>query len=226
MLREIPGPAGRLEALLDEPAAGRGVLREGLVYTGPDAGARAAVVFGHPHPQMGGTMHTKTVYQSAKALARIGCAVLRFNFRGAGASAGVFDDGPGEMADFRAGLDFMRTLYPEAPLWAAGMSFGAWIALSVGAEDPRVSLLLGIAMPVSTYDFGAVASSAKTKCFIHGERDEVCPLKDIRGFYARTVEPKELVVIDAADHLFDGKVSEVADAVEDLLGDWPGQQHA
>ena len=223
MLREISGPAGRLEALLDEPAEHRGVSVDGLVYDGVNSRARAAVVFGHPHPQFGGTMHTKTVFQAAKAFARIGCAVLRFNFRGAGKSDGVFDDGRGEKEDFRAGLDFMRARYPDAPLWAAGMSFGAWIALSVGAEDPRVSLLFGIATPVSKYDFDAVASSKKTKCFIHGERDEVCPLKDMREFYARSEEPKELVVIDAADHLFDGKVSEVADAVEDLLGDWPGQ---
>lgn len=219
MLREILGPAGRLEAILDEPAERRGVSGDGLVHAGVNGGIRAAVVFGHPHPQLGGTMHTKTVYQSAKALARIGCAVLRFNFRGAGRSDGTFDEGPGEMEDFRAGLDFMRARYPDSPLWAAGMSFGAWIALTVGANDPRVSLLLGIAVPVSKYDFDAVSTSTKTKCLIHGERDEVCPLKGVREFYARAVEPKELVVIDAADHLFDGKVSEVADAVEDLLGD-------
>ena len=222
MLREIAGPAGRLEALLDEPAEGRGVSSEGLVRTGLNSGVRSAVVFGHPHPQFGGTMHTKTVYQSSKALTRIGCAVLRFNFRGAGASAGAFDDGPGEMEDFRAGLDFMRARYPDAPLWAVGMSFGSWIALSVGAEDSRVSLVLGIATPVSKYDFNTVAASPKMKCFIHGERDEICPLKVVREFYARAVEPKELVVIDGADHLFDGKTSEVADAIEELLGDWSG----
>src|SRR5712671_3361349 len=112
---------GPLEALLEQPAEQRGVSQDGLVHIGADGGIRAAVVFGHPHPQYGGTMHTKAVYQSTKALARIGCAVLRFNFRGAGRSAGVFDDGPGEMADFRAGLDFMHQRYSSAPLWAAGM---------------------------------------------------------------------------------------------------------
>ena len=206
-LREIAGPVGRLETLLDEPDVVAGAVR-------------AAVVFGHPHTEYGGTMHTKAVYQAAKAMSRIGCAVLRFNFRGAGASAGSFTNGPGEMDDFRAGLDFMRARYPEAPLWAAGMSFGSWVALKVGAEDPRVSTLIGIAPPVDRYDFDPVARSAKAKFFIHGERDELCALKDVRAFYARCEEPKELVVIDAADHLFDGKVGEVADAVEDLLGDW------
>jgi uncharacterized protein len=221
-LREIAGPAGRLEALLDEPQPERRVEADGLVYDGQPAGVRAAVVLGHPHTEYGGTMHTKVVYQTAKALNRIGCAVLRINFRGAGASAGSFTGGPGEKDDFRAALDFMHERYPGSRMWAAGMSFGAWIGLSVGADDPRISTLIGIALPIATYDWEAVRTSAKPKFFIHGERDELCPLKDMREFYARAAEPKELVVIDGADHLFDGKVSEVADAIEDLLGDWSG----
>jgi alpha/beta superfamily hydrolase len=217
---EIPGPAGPLEAIVDEPAEMRGVNRDGLVEAGRAAGVRAAVVFGHPHPQFGGTMHTKTVYQSAKALARIGCAVLRFNFRGVGRSAGTWDEGAGEKQDFLAALEFARDRYPRVPVWTAGMSFGSWIALSAGVDDPSVSTLLGIAMPVSRYDFGAVRDSGKAKFFIHGERDEICALKDVREFYSRAADPKELVVIDGADHLFDGKVGEVADSIEELLGDW------
>jgi alpha/beta superfamily hydrolase len=219
-LREIQGPAGRLEALLDEPAATREVGVDGLLTLTHARSVRPAVVLGHPHTQMGGTMHTKAVYQSAKALTRIGCVVLRFNFRGAGKSAGVFSDGPGEMADFNAALDFMSARYPGAPLWAGGMSFGSWIGMTVGAADPRVSTLIGIAPPLSRYDFAPIATSAKPKFFIQGEFDEICPVKEMREFYARCAEPKELVVIDGADHLFDGKVSEVADAIEDLLGDW------
>ena len=217
---ELAGRAGRLEALLDEPAESRGPGAGGLVEAGPAIGLRAAVVFAHPHPQYGGTMHTKAVYQSAKALSRIGCAVLRFNFRGAGKSAGAFSNGPGEMDDCRAALAFMRARFPSVPLWAGGMSFGAWIALTVGAEDPRVSTLIGVAPPLSRYDFDTVAQSTKPKFFVQGERDEIFPLKEMRLFYARAAEPKELVVIDAADHLFDGKASEVADAIEDLLEDW------
>jgi alpha/beta superfamily hydrolase len=220
MLREIAGPAGPLEALLEEPAAGSGVNRDGLVERGRGETLRAAAVFGHPHPQYGGTMHTKVVFQSAKALARIGCAVLRFNFRGVGRSAGTFDAGVGEQDDFRAALDFVHEKYQGAPLWAGGMSFGSWIALSIGAADPRVSTLIGISMPLSRYDFTPVAESPKPKFFIQAERDEICPLKDAREFYARAAEPKELVIIDGADHVFDGKASEVAEAIEDLLADW------
>jgi len=98
----IPGPAGPLETLIDLPST--------------DAPPRAAVVFCHPHPQHGGTMHTKAVYQGAKALARTGCVVLRFNFRGVGASGGEFGGGPGEQDDFRAAVDYMTAEYPGIPL--------------------------------------------------------------------------------------------------------------
>jgi alpha/beta superfamily hydrolase len=205
-LREISGPAGRLEALLEEPATGTVV--------------RAAVALAHPHPQMGGTMHTKVVYQAAKGFSRIGCAVLRFNFRGVGVSEGAFDQGVGEAADFSAALAFMRERHPTAPLWAAGFSFGAWIALTVGASTAGVTTLVGIAPPLARYDFAGIRGSTKAKFFIQGERDELCPLKDMQEFYAHCEDPKELVVIDAADHLFDGKTSEVGDAVADLLEDW------
>ncbi len=222
MLRDITGPAGRLEALLELPAS-RGVTRDGLAAIGAPDGIRAAVVLGHPHPQFGGTMHTKGVYHTTKGLARIGCAVLRFNFRGVGKSEGVYDEGRGERDDFRAALDVMAERFPGVPLWAGGMSFGSWVGMNVGAEDARVSALIGVAAPVNKWDFEAVAASTTAKFFVHGEMDEICGFREINAFYARAAEPKELVIIDSADHLFNGVVNEVADAVEGLLGDWTGQ---
>ncbi|MEO6222910.1 MAG: alpha/beta fold hydrolase [Vicinamibacterales bacterium] len=209
----IPGPTGPLEALLDVPApAAEGT--SGLV--------RAAVVFAHPHPSFGGTMHTRAVYHGAKGLVRAGCAVLRFNFRGVGSSAGAFDQGLGEVDDFRAALNELHDRYPDRPLWAAGFSFGSWIALETGATDPRVSALIAVAPPVTRegYDFSHTLESTKPKFFVQGELDELCPLKDLRAFYARCHEPKELVVVDGASHLFDGQGREVGDALEDLLGDF------
>jgi alpha/beta superfamily hydrolase len=148
--------------------------------------------------------------------------VLRFNFRGVGKSAGTWDEGAGERDDFRAALDTMAARFPGVPLWAGGMSFGSWIGLNVGAADPRVSALIGIATPVNRWNFDEVATSTKPKFFVHGEMDEICGFKEITAFYARCADPKELVVIDGSNHLFDGKASEVADAVEQLLGDWNG----
>jgi alpha/beta superfamily hydrolase len=218
------GPAGRLEYLIDKPRTG--------------AKPRAAVVFGHPHPQFGGTMHTKAVFQGAKGLVRIGCVVLRFNFRGVGLSEGIFDEGQGESADYRTALDFIHAQYPDTPLWAAGFSFGAWVGLETGAADPRVSTLIGIAPPVPMvsrgvngadpeevvrrpyYSFPNTLDTTKPKFFVQGDLDELCPLKDMLAFYSRLKEPKELVVIDGASHLFEGKTQEVGEALEELLGDF------
>lgn len=221
MLREFQGPAGRLEALLEMPAE-RGVTSDGLVASGAENGTRAAVVLAHPHPQFGGTMHTKGVYHATKGLARIGCAVLRFNFRGVGKSEGAWDEGNGERDDMRAALDLMSGRFPGVPLWAGGMSFGSWVGMNVAADDRRVSTLIGIAAPVNKWDFEAVAKSSKPKFFVHGELDEICGFKEINAFYARAADPKELVIIDGSDHLFAGVVSEVGDAMEELLGDWNG----
>jgi hypothetical protein len=204
IVREIVGPVGPLEALLEQPAET----------------PRAAVVFAHPLPTHGGTMHTKVVFQGVKAMARIGCAVLRFNFRGVGRSAGMWDEGRGECDDFRAAVDFMAGRYPGVELWAAGFSFGAYIALTAGAEDDRVCTLIGVAPPVDRYDFSAAKQSTKPKFIIHGEADELIPLKQVREFYAQLADPKELVEIDRANHLFDGQVGEVADALVDLLADF------
>ena len=227
MIREFNGPSGRLEALLDEPAWGchigpvrRADGRAGAADAHLDEPPRVAVVLAHPLPAGGGTMHNKVVYQVAKSLCRTRAAVLRFNFRGVGASDGAFDQGPGEMADFRAALDVVAARYPGVEVWAAGFSFGAWVAMTVGANDDRVSALIGIAPPIGLYDFSAVAGSLKPKFFIQGNRDELCPYRETTKFYAQAPDPKELVVIDGADHLFDGKTFELGEAVEDLLGDY------
>ena len=204
LIREIPGPVGPLEARLDLP----------------DGAPRAVAVFAHPHPQYGGTMHTKALYQAAKAATRIGAAALRFNFRGVGLSAGSFDEGQGEKADFEAAVRFAEERFPGLPIWAAGMSFGSWVALRVGAAHPLVSVLLAIAPPVGIYSYEEVRASHKPIFLIHGEEDEVASVKLVRKLYGELSEPKELVVIEGAVHVFDGMTSLVADAVEDLLGDF------
>lgn len=205
VVREIPGPAGPLEALLEAPK---------------DRAPRAVAVFAHPLPTEGGTMHTKMVYQGAKGLVRAGCAVLRFNFRGVGRSAGAFDGGRGEQDDFRAAVDFVAARYPDVEIWAAGASFGSYVAFAAGAADHRVCALVAVAPPVDRYDFSAAKQSAKPIFIVHGEEDELIPLTTVREFYAQLSGPKELVVIDRANHLFEGQAAEVGDALEDLLGDF------
>mgnify|MGYP003345023937 FL=1 len=108
-------------------------------------------------------MHTKVVFQSAKALARIGCVVLRFNFRGVGLSAGSWDNGRGEMDDYRAAVDYMAARYPGLDIWAAGFSFGSYIATTVGSDDDRICALIAIAPPVDKYEFASVKDRKSTR---------------------------------------------------------------
>ena len=204
VIREIPGAVGPLEILIDKPSGA----------------PRAVVVFAHPLPTEGGTMHTKCVFQASKALSRIGCVVLRFNFRGVGRSAGSWDEGRGEIDDFRAAVNYMAGEYPGMEMWAAGFSFGSYIAGSVGAEDDRICALIMIGPPVNKYDFSGVKTSTKPKFIVHGEADELIPIKAVREFYAQLSEPKEFVEIDSANHLFDGQATEVGDALEGLLEDF------
>jgi alpha/beta superfamily hydrolase len=191
-----------------------------VLFDRPSGEPRVAVVFAHPLPTQGGTMHTKVVFQAAKALAEIGCVVLRFNFRGVGRSAGAWDGGRGELDDYRAAVDYMAAQYPGLEMWAAGFSFGSYVALTVGATDPRIGALIAIAPPVDRYDYSPAVSAAKPTFVIHGERDELIPLARVRAFYAQLQEPKELVEIDRATHLFDGQAGEVGDAIRDLLADF------
>ena len=204
-MKEIQGPAGRLEARLDRPSGD----------------AKAIVVMASPYPKHGGTMQDKVVYQATQGFVRAGCVVLRFNYRSVGTSEGEFSDGPGEMDDYRAALGAAAREFPGLPIWAAGYSFGAYIAMTAGSADRRVTHLIGIGIVINDkddkYDYSAVRASEKPKFLIHGGLDELSPAKAIRKFYGELTEPRELVVIDDADHYFDGHASEVADAIEDLL---------
>jgi len=115
----LDGPAGRLEALLEEPEDGE--LRE------------AALVC-HPHPQHGGTMHNKVVYRIARGLRSAGAVVLRFNYRGVNLSEGEYAHGEGELEDARAAFGYLRGRYPDLPFTLAGFSFGSRIVLKLGCE--------------------------------------------------------------------------------------------
>lgn len=190
-----------------------------------DVPAVATIVCLHPLPTGGGFMDSHIIRKAAArlpALARI--AVLRFNFRGVGASEGAFDEGDGEKEDFRAGLDFMVTRYPEAELWAAGFSFGSYISLSAGCEDERVSTLVAIAPALHMYDFTPVRTCTKPKFFVQGSNDEVCPLPNLLAFFAELPEPKELAIVPGANHLFTGTVNEGAEALRNMIAQHIGRR--
>jgi uncharacterized protein len=198
----IDGPAGRLEALLNAGA--------------PEA-THAALVC-HPHPVFGGTLHNKVVFHAMKALSGFGFPVLRFNFRGAGLSEGTHDHGIGEMDDVRAALDWLEHEY-TMPIVFAGFSFGAAVGLRVACPDPRVEGLIGLGTPVTpvddrNYDFTFLESCAKPKLFVSGTRDQFGPKARLQAAFDAAADPKKLVLIDAADHFFEGRLREMRDAIE------------
>lgn len=194
--RWIPGTVGRLEA----------------IYEAGGLAPRAALVC-HPHPQHGGTMHSKVVYRTAKAFEGMGWPVLRFNFRGVGSSHGSFEDGRGESEDVAAALDWLAFEHPGIPLVVAGFSFGCAVGLPVGARDPRVTHLVGIGTPIDRFDFDALSATTKPKLFVQGELDEHGPPQELRKRLARVAQPWELVVIENADHFFEGRLEMLQDAI-------------
>jgi len=199
---EFAGPTGRIEAILH----GRD----------EDRPLRVAVVC-HPHPLAGGTMHTKVVHRTARTLEEAGHRVVRFNFRGVGASAGTHDRGVGEQDDARSAIDYITALHPGLPVIMAGFSFGSWVGLRVGAADPRVKALVGIALPVGMVDFDFIGECRKPKLIVHGSADTIAPFASLEALYPSIAEPKTLHRIEGADHFFTERLDEVEGAIRKFV---------
>lgn len=194
----LDGPAGPLEALLQEHDAHDHAL--------------TAVVC-HPHPLFGGTMHNKVAHRVASTLHGFGAAVLRFNFRGVGKSAGTFDRGEGELADARVALDFLRERYPDARRWVAGFSFGSWVASRLAAGAPDVERLVMIAPPVHTQTFEEMRTYAVPKLVVQGLADDICRPENLAKVWPEWAEPKRLMKVDEASHFFDRHLQDLAEAL-------------
>ena len=162
-------------------------------------------------------MHNKVVYQTAKSLDAIGIPVLRFNFRGAGLSAGVHDRGQGEKEDVRAALDFLASEFPGVPLLLAGFSFGAWVGMRVGREDSRVSHLIGLGIPVNSTDFSFLRQCAMPKLFVHGSNDEYGAIEKVKALVPTLPGENRLVVVEGVDHFFAGKLDQLGGAINAWL---------
>jgi hypothetical protein len=201
----IDGPAGRLEALLEEPE---------------DRDPRHAVLVCHPHPQHGGTMHNKVVYRIARGLRRAGAVVLRFNYRGVNLSEGQYDKGIGELEDARAALALLRDRYPDLPFSLAGFSFGSRIILKLGCQTPEVSRLIAVGFPANLSDSQPLGQCPIPKTFIVSRNDQFCAVSAMEVYFGALVEPKELICIDAADHFFSGSLDEFEETVYRVAASW------
>lgn len=206
----LPGPAGRLEALLNN---------------GSPSATHAALVC-HPHPLYGGTLHNKVVFHAMKALNSFGFPVLRFNFRGAGLSEGEHDNGVGEVDDVRTALEWLNREF-ALPVIFAGFSFGAAVGLRAACADDRVPALIALGLPAvsipteqgeaRTYNFEFLRDCPKPKLFVSGSRDQFAPSGKLEALVNIFAEPKKLVRIEAADHFFEGRLKEMRAALEDWL---------
>ncbi|MGC2198100.1 MAG: alpha/beta family hydrolase [Terriglobales bacterium] len=197
----LNGPAGQLEALLNAGS--------------PDA-THAALVC-HPHPVYGGTLHNKVVFHAMKALNELGMPALRFNFRGAGLSQGEHDQGAGEVGDVRTALDWLDQEF-HLPIVFAGFSFGAAVGLRAACPDPRVPAIISLGTPISpvdnrSYDYDFMKTCAKPKLFVSGSRDQFAPKARLEALVVSLPDPKKLVIIEAADHFFEGRLREMREAI-------------
>ncbi|MGA2839215.1 MAG: alpha/beta fold hydrolase [Steroidobacteraceae bacterium] len=196
----ISGPAGSLEAIVEDPGA---------------SGARYALVC-HPHPLYGGTMDNKVVTTVARALREAGMPTLRFNFRGVGNSAGVFDAGIGETADAAAAASWCAARWPGRQPVIAGFSFGAYVALRL-AQQVRAAHLITIAPPVTGFDFSSMAVPSCAWLVVQGDADEVVDPQSVITWVNRLEPRPQLVVMPGVGHFFHGRLHELRDVVIDAI---------
>lgn len=200
----LEGPAGKLEALLEEPE---------------DQEIREACLVCHPHPLFGGTMHNKVVYRIARGMRRAGAVVLRFNFRGVGGSEGVHDQGIGELEDARAALHFLRERYPDLPHSMAGFSFGSRVILKLGCSLARPARLIAAGFPTSRGQYDYLATCGVPKYFVQSSIDEHGPRKELEAAFQWFAEPKRLQFIEAGDHFFAGALDKLEEAIAAIAGE-------
>ena len=196
----LPGPAGALELAVDPPGA--------------EVPARPLVaVICHPLPTEGGTMHNKVVTIAARALRELGATTVRFNFRGTGGSEGEFDHGQGEQDDLRAVVAWVRAQRPDAALWLAGFSFGAYVSLRMAAEL-LPGMLVSIAPPAGRWDFDAIELPACPWLVIQGEADEIVDPQAVYDWLEQTGAEAALVRMPDTSHFFHRKLMDRRSAIQ------------
>jgi len=194
----LEGPAGRLEALLEEPE---------------DQEPWEAALVCHPHPQHGGTMHNKVVHRIARGLRRAGAVVLRFNYRGVNLSEGSYANGEGELEDARAALTYLRERYPALPYTLAGFSFGSRIILRLGCADGGARRLIAVGFPAVYRDRTFLEDCRVPKVFVQSTHDQFGPVAELEALVDSLPEPKKLVLVEAHDHFFSGALDELEEAI-------------
>ena len=200
------GPEGRLE---------------GRYHHSKQANAPLALLL-HPHPQYGGTMNNKVVYNLCQNFVRRGFSTLRFNFRGVGRSQGRFDNGQGELSDAASALDWMQTYNPNTTgCWIAGFSFGAWVAMQLMMRRPEIHAFISIAPPASLHDFSFLAPCPASGMIVHGDKDDVIPQSSVDKLAQKLQKQKNIKIdyriIEGSDHFFLDHIDTLNEHINDYL---------
>jgi alpha/beta superfamily hydrolase len=194
---------------------------EGVIHI-PDGGTppRAAVVLCHPHPLHGGSMEVPVIMTIARELGRRGLVALRFNFRGVGGSEGSFGHGVAEVADVAGAVEYLaaRSDVDQGRLYLMGYSFGASVGLKYVEADPRICGIVALCLPLGGMTIGSLdedfwSKYTRPKLFLAGDRDQVCPLSELRPLVEGLPEPRQLVVLEGSDHFLWGREQEVANHI-------------
>jgi hypothetical protein len=185
----IQGPVGAIELAQDAPAQA----------------AKGVVVIAHPHPLFGGTMDNKVVQTLARAFTQCGWTAVRFNFRGVGDSAGVHDDGRGELDDF---LAVVRHAAPSGRLALAGFSFGGFVTSNAFAQlhtERQIDSLVLVGVATSRFPVLPIPAEAHVKTLvIHGEQDDTVPLAAVMDWARPQILP--VTVVPGVGHFFHGQL--------------------
>ena len=185
----IEGPAGAIEVAIDAAQGPR----------------RGVAVMSPPHPLFGGSLDNKVVQTLARAFSQSGWDSVRYNFRGVGASQGVYDEGHGELLDL---LALIERLQPEGALALAGFSFGAFVtslALAPLAERRPIDKLVLVGTAASRFAVAPIPlASHERTLVIHGEVDDTVPLSAVMDW----ARPQSLpvMVLPGTGHFFHGQL--------------------
>ncbi len=202
----IAGPDGRLEGRYHHSEIPRAPI--------------AAIL--HPHPQHGGTMNNKVVYNLYYIFVRRGFSVLRFNFRGVGRSQGEFDNGLGELSDSASALDWLQSVNPNAPAcWVAGFSFGAWIGMQLLMRRPEIEGFISVAPPANMYDFSFLAPCPSSGLILQGTEDDVVPEPSVEKLANKLKMQKNITIdyqlVKGANHFYKDHMDQMVDSVSAYL---------
>tara|TARA_Y100000590_G_scaffold389201_1_gene464075 strand:+ start:1059 stop:1715 length:657 start_codon:yes stop_codon:yes gene_type:complete len=204
----IPGPCGRIQA---------------IYFKNKKQGAPVALVL-QPHPEYGGTMRNRIVYETYKSFYKKGFSVIRINFRGVEKSDGVFDNGQGELADAAAALDWIEKENSGfGQCWVTGFSFGALICMQLIMRRPEVNKFIAISPQPNVYDFTFLAPCPISGLIVYGKNDELVPEESVLNLKKKLNMQKNIEVkfdsIANANHFFKGKENDLTVSIERYLED-------